>query len=188
GSRDRTVRLWDLGTGQEKATLRGHSGGVSHLQFSPDGKYLATASGDMNDKTVSWWEASTGKEIHQFPGHPGGVEAMTLSADGKRLLVPAREGLLVEWDTESGKEVRQTRRERTFNATFAPDRKTLIYLGGGGAQPPTLQAVDVTNPDATPRGFEGQEPAGFGRVTFTPDGALMLTTSFDQSMQIWDLA
>ncbi len=41
---DRTVKVWDAGTGQEIRTLTGHAGGVLSVAFSPDGQRLASAS------------------------------------------------------------------------------------------------------------------------------------------------
>jgi WD40 repeat protein len=58
-SGDRTVKLWDAGTGTEQHTLRGHSGSVYAVVFSPDGKTVASASGD---NTVKLWDAGTGTE------------------------------------------------------------------------------------------------------------------------------
>ena len=46
GSRDRTIRLWDVGTGDLKQTLEGHRQGVTCLAFSPDGRMLASGSWD----------------------------------------------------------------------------------------------------------------------------------------------
>jgi WD40 repeat protein len=53
--RDRTVKLWDAVTGQELATLKGHGDTVLSVAFSPDGKTLATGSGDH---TVKLWRAA----------------------------------------------------------------------------------------------------------------------------------
>ena len=43
-SDDRTVKVWDAGTGQETLTLKGHTGFVNGVAFSPDGRRIASAS------------------------------------------------------------------------------------------------------------------------------------------------
>jgi len=53
----KSVRLWDVATAKERYLLEGHLGGVSYLDFSPDGKILATASGDG---TVLLWAIAPG--------------------------------------------------------------------------------------------------------------------------------
>ncbi|CAK74234.1 unnamed protein product (macronuclear) [Paramecium tetraurelia] len=48
GSVDKSIRLWDVKTGQQKAKLDGHSGDVYSVSFSPDGTLLASGSGDSS--------------------------------------------------------------------------------------------------------------------------------------------
>ena len=55
GSDDKTVRFWDVHTGQERMTLTGHTGAVSATQFGPDGHTLATGG---RDGTVRLWHAA----------------------------------------------------------------------------------------------------------------------------------
>ena len=60
GSHDRTVRLWDAGSGAPLQTLEGHGSGVRAVAFSPDGKLLASGS---NDRSVRLWDAGSGAPL-----------------------------------------------------------------------------------------------------------------------------
>jgi WD40 repeat protein len=82
GSHDRTVRIWDAGTGTLQQTLEGHSDWVNAVAFSPDGKRVASGS---DDQTVRIWDAGTGTLQQTLEGHSGDVSAVAFSPDGKRL-------------------------------------------------------------------------------------------------------
>src|SRR5262249_2221606 len=48
--KDNLIKIWDLTTGNVLRTLYGHSSNVNALAISPDGKLLASGSGDINDE------------------------------------------------------------------------------------------------------------------------------------------
>jgi WD40 repeat protein len=59
------VRLWDSQAGTLLATLKGHSGRVNSVAFSPDGKRLASAS---YDKTMCLWDSQAGTLLATLEG------------------------------------------------------------------------------------------------------------------------
>ncbi len=59
-SADAAIKLWDVGTGEELHTWRGHKGRISSLVFTPDGGAFATGSGDA---TVLVWRMITNRNV-----------------------------------------------------------------------------------------------------------------------------
>ena len=66
GSSDKTVRLWDVQTGECIRMFIGHRSMVLSLAMSPDGRYMA--SGD-EDGTIMMWDLSTGRCVSPLAGH-----------------------------------------------------------------------------------------------------------------------
>ena len=83
------MKVWDARTGQESLTLKGHTGQVNSVAFSPDGKRIASASADQ---TVKVWDARTGQETLTLKGHTSVVYSVAFSPDGKRLVSASWDG------------------------------------------------------------------------------------------------
>ncbi|MBL8528368.1 MAG: PD40 domain-containing protein, partial [Burkholderiales bacterium] len=97
-SYDKTARIWDLNA-RTSRILKGHTDDVEAVAFSPDGKWLATAS---DDSEVILWDAGNGKPRRHFRGHHDFVFDITFSADGSQLLSASRDATLRLWDVASG--------------------------------------------------------------------------------------
>ena len=52
GAREKTIRLWDVVTGEQKRTLTGHMHWVKSIAFSPDGRTLASGGGQRHGLSV----------------------------------------------------------------------------------------------------------------------------------------
>ncbi|KAG1900477.1 WD40-repeat-containing domain protein [Suillus fuscotomentosus] len=83
-SRDKTVRLWNVGTGKLLGEpLEGHTGAVFLVSISPDGTRIASGS---EDKTVRLWDVGTGQLLGEpLEGHTGAVISVAFSPDGTRI-------------------------------------------------------------------------------------------------------
>src|SRR5262249_57686519 len=84
GAADKAICFWDAATGQVVRQLDGHDGKIKSLDFSPDGKFLASAgSSDADGKPVRVWDVAAGRE--RLPIETGGeyYDSVRFSPDGK---------------------------------------------------------------------------------------------------------
>ncbi len=94
GGWDRTIKLRDAATGEERLTIFGHEGFVLDLAFSPDSRSPATTS---EDRSVRLWEVPTGRPIGVFHGHTDFVQAVAFAPDGRELASAHLEGTMKVW-------------------------------------------------------------------------------------------
>jgi WD40 repeat protein len=93
GSSAGVIRWWDVATGREERTLRGHTGLVKRLAFAPDGQRLASAS---LDGTVKLWDTAIGQEVLSLTGS-GDFTAVAFDATGTHLAAVCRDEIRL-WD------------------------------------------------------------------------------------------
>ncbi|CCA76412.1 hypothetical protein PIIN_10405, partial [Serendipita indica DSM 11827] len=85
GSLDKTIRVWDVDTGQALGEpLRGHEGPVFAVGLSPDGSQIVSGSADG---TIRLWDVDTGQPLGEpLRGHEGFVFAVEFSPDGSQIV------------------------------------------------------------------------------------------------------
>ncbi|MBU53812.1 MAG: hypothetical protein CL920_34380, partial [Deltaproteobacteria bacterium] len=160
---------------------QGHNGPVNGCSWSPDGKFVLSASWD---KTLKIWDADSGKELQTLTGHSSWVNGCSWSPDGKRILSASDDETLKIWDADSGKEF-QTLTEHgdsVLGCSWSPDGRFILSASGDN----TLKIWDADS------GKELQTLTGHGDSVFgcswSPDGKHILSASGDNTLKIWDVA
>ncbi|KAG2223667.1 hypothetical protein INT45_007245 [Circinella minor] len=101
GSDDFTMFFWEPETSKKPITrMTGHQKLVNHVSFSPDGRYIASASFDTS---VKLWDGQTGKFLGNLRGHVGSVYQVCWSSDSRMLLSGSKDSTLKVWDIKKMK-------------------------------------------------------------------------------------
>ncbi|MFI5461465.1 MAG: protein kinase [Isosphaerales bacterium] len=181
GADDGTVRLWDVASGKEGQTLRGHTVPVSNVvAYSPDGRTLASAG---QDKTVKLWDTANGQLICSLSGHRFMVFDVAFSRPDGRMLASASQDLTVKlWDTATRKEIRTLagHENAVMGVAFSQDGKRLA----SASLDRTVKVWDAATGQETLT-LKGHTD-GVMRVAFSPDGRTLASAAWDHTVKLWD--
>jgi WD40 repeat protein len=182
----------------DRLTLEAPAASVNSVAFSPDGSWLASASGRpitaptyAAEAQVQLHDLATGRVKQTLKGLKGMVYSVAVSPDGARIAVGSGyEAQLTVWDTSSGQLLwsrLEPRHHSIMSAVFHPGGKSLAvgygeYSGSAAGQ---VKVWDVASGRET-AAFPG--PAGgVSKVAFHPDGK-RLAVAGSERVEIWDIA
>jgi WD40 repeat protein len=128
-SHQNTIELWDHGDSESTAAhLVGHTSYLLEVAYSPDGKFLASAS---QDKTIKIWNVANQQCIHTLTGRKR-YERISYSPDGKFLASGGKDGYIRLWSMANGRCVKKIKAagNKVPSVAFSPDGKMLLTKEG----------------------------------------------------------
>lgn len=183
GSRDGTVRIWDLQNEGSCQILKGHTEGVKALALTRDGTRVVSASWDA---TLKVWDVESGSLAHTLRGHKECVLALGLVRSTGHMLSSGPDGTIRLWDVEKGGEIwqRDNFSQSVFDLAVTPDERFVLCVG----YDELIEVIDLLSGKLARR-LLGHTPNTAGNaILVTADGRFALSASHDHTVKIWDLA
>jgi WD40 repeat protein len=167
---DKTVRIWDAITGQQRAVLAGHIGPPKDVAVAPDGSWLASVG---HDRKVRIWDVASSKQRTALTVQSYWVEAVAIAPDGSWLASGnSDDGTLHIWEVATGRlrEVVNSGAARVTAVAIAPNGRWLASGGDDG----TVRVWDTTT--WRPQAVMRTESIGV-TCTWLGSGALVVSGS-----------
>lgn len=172
------IEIWDVSTGQKLRELVGHKQIVYSVSFSPDGRMLASASGD---RTIRIWDLSNGNNVKTITGHSRQVNSVAFSPDGRMLASASHDQTVKLWDADSGREIKilAVLAAPVWSVAFSPDGKMLA--AGDEQQLSKVWEVSSGKELLSLRG-------SISSLAFSPAGKILAMGRWDSTISFIDVS
>jgi WD40 repeat protein/serine/threonine protein kinase len=172
---------WQRQMHSELTALRGHTGPILAVAYSPDGQRIVTGSAD---KTARVWDANTGQEFFPLEGHTEPVRSVAFSRDGQQIATGSWDKTARVWDANTGRHLitLNGHKEAIYSVAFSSDGERIVT----GSQDQTAKVWDANSgKELFPLGGHSNR---VWAVAFSTNGQRIVTGSWDQTAKIWDAA
>lgn len=122
GSDDFTLFMWNPQENKQPVTrMIGHQQLVNHIVFSPDARYMASAS---FDKKIKIWCGRTGRFLSTCSGHVGSVYQVAWSSDSNFVVSASKDSTIKLWSVKDSKKAMHTlpgHADEVYALDWSPD-------------------------------------------------------------------
>jgi WD40 repeat protein len=169
----REAHVWNARAGRQVSDLRGHHDWVRGVEFSRDGKLVATAS---SDGTAGVWDVSSGARILTLRGSLNAINTAVFSPDGRSLATAGADGTLRIWDVSSGRTFHSDQGP-VIDAVFDPAGRRVLTVDRDGR----ILLWNPKNPESFLRQLPHVSYGSVNAVRFSRDGKLFVTANSDST-------
>lgn len=179
GSYDKMVKIWDMIAGRCIISFQAHNDDITAISYSPNGRYLATAS---LDKTIRVWNAYDFSLLREYR-RPKAEFSVIFTPDSRQLVTGGADSLIKFIALDNGKTVKTLKKHRDVvtSLCFLPNNENYLFSGGNDSL--------VYKWDLTDNNWDHWYKARgkVMQVAVTANGKYMSLTSTDTLVRVWDL-
>jgi WD40 repeat protein len=179
-SKDGTIKVWGLETGQEMRTLTGHTDVVHEVAVYERQGWAVSAS---KDRTLKVWDLETGLELHTLKGHTDWVLGVAVYEKQGWAVSTCEDGTLKVWDLETGLEL------HTLTGHIASVHEVAVYERQGwvvsASKDRTLKVWDLET-GLELHTLKGHTDWVLGVAVYEKQG-WAVSTCEDGTLKVWDL-
>lgn len=180
GSYDKTVRLWEVQTGNLLRTYEGHKDFVRSVAFDPKGRTLASGS---DDRTVKLWDVATGNLLLTLR-NGSYVYSVAYDPMGRTLAIGSDDRTVKLWDVATGNLLHILEGHKDFVRSVAFDPTGQMLASGSYDR--TVKLWDVVSAKLL-RSLDRHESTVYS-VAFNPGGQTLASGSDDRTIKVWEVA
>ncbi|MCG8650998.1 MAG: hypothetical protein MI861_14260, partial [Pirellulales bacterium] len=180
-SRSGELHVFNIDSGKRVLHLpRAHEDVVYALEFSPDGKRLASGGAD---KYLRVFDIASGVQLRRFEGHSNYILGLSWKSDGETIATSSADHTIKLWEAETGDQRRTIAQQLTKHVTavqFIGDSNNLLSSSGD-----KRVRIHNGNNGGVARNFPSTK-AWLHCVAATPDGKIVVAGGADGEVTIWN--
>jgi WD40 repeat protein/GTPase SAR1 family protein len=178
GSGDKTIKIWDLETGECRATLEGHTDRIWCVAIAPNGRVLFSGS---TDDTIRVWQIDNQTALGVWYDHRNSVYSVIPLLDERQAFSVGNDCTLRLWEISTGRLLRTVNTGSLRSGVATRDGRSALV----GSKTGLIEYWNLQNGKLL--GTLKGHSQGVSSVQVTHDGRYAVSASDDTTIKVWDL-